>query len=53
MNLYTEYAYTKYFEANADMTKVNNKTNDSSFFENAAGLDNLYSTLSIGLKYSF
>ncbi|AAW85741.1 omptin family protease OmpT [Aliivibrio fischeri ES114] len=53
MNLYTEYAYTRYFEANADMTKVNNKTNDSSFSENAAGLDNLYSTLSIGLKYSF
>ncbi|MER2495439.1 omptin family outer membrane protease [Vibrio neptunius] len=53
MKLYAEYVYTKYSEARADTTIVNNSTGVTSFVANGAGLDNQNSTISVGLKYTF
>ena len=51
--IYAEYAYTKYFEARADITSVNTSTGATTFSPNAGGLDNEHSIISIGLKYMF
>lgn len=53
VTLYGEYTYSKYSEAKADMTIVNNNTGVTSYKSNGAGLDNENSIVSVGVKYTF
>ena len=53
IKIFGEYAYSKYFKANADTTIVDNISGDSDTVPNSAGLDHDNYTLTAGVKYIF